>query len=139
MADLNDTVLLDIQGHIAFITLNRPEKPNAFSTVVFEGLDAAFANIADTVRAVVVSGAGKHFCAGLDLSEHQHSTPFGSLLKSRAGHRLFERIRDCGRPVICAMHGAVIGGGMELACSTHIRVADETRRVRAPGAAARGR
>jgi enoyl-CoA hydratase/carnithine racemase len=126
MADRNDTVLLDVQGQIAFITLNRPEKRNAFSAAVFEGLDAAFANIADTVRAVVMSGAGKHFCAGLDLSEHQHSTPFDSLLKSRAGHRLFERIRDCGRPVICAMHGAVIGGGMELACSTHIRVADET-------------
>jgi (methylthio)acryloyl-CoA hydratase len=126
MTESNGPVLLDIQEHIAFVTLNRPEKRNAFSSAVFEGLDAAFGNLTPAVRAVVISGAGKHFCAGLDLAEHQISTPFESVLRSRAGHRLFERIRDCGRPVICALHGAVIGGGLELACCTHIRVADET-------------
>jgi enoyl-CoA hydratase/carnithine racemase len=126
MADLNDSVLLDIQDHIAFITLNRPHKRNAFSATVFEGLDAAFGGLTKAVRAVVINGAGKHFCAGLDLAEHQLSTPFESVLSSRAGHRLFERIRDCGRPVISALHGAVIGGGLELACCTHVRVADET-------------
>src|SRR5882757_5473585 len=126
MTESNGPVLLVIQEHIAFVTLNRPEKRNAFSTAVFEGLDAAFGKLTPAVRAVVISGAGKHFCAGLDLAEHQMSTPFESVLSSRAGHRLFERIRDCGRPVICALHGAVIGGGLELACCTHIRVADET-------------
>jgi enoyl-CoA hydratase/carnithine racemase len=126
MANVNDSVLFEIKDRIAFVTLNRPEKRNAFSKVVFEGLDRAFASLTNSVRAVVISGAGKHFCAGLDLAEHEHSEPFESVLNSRAGHSLFTRIRDCGRPVISAMHGAVIGGGMELVCSTHIRVADET-------------
>ena len=78
------------------------------------------------MRAVVIAGNGTHFCAGLDLAEHQHVPPFQSMLNSREGHRLFGDIQNCGRPVISALHGAVIGGGLELACSTHIRIADKT-------------
>jgi len=89
-------------------------------------LRQAFACLTDDVRAVVIAGNGDHFCAGLDLAEHQHVPPFESMLKSREGHRLFDDIQNCGRPVISALHGAVIGGGLELACSTHIRVAERT-------------
>jgi (methylthio)acryloyl-CoA hydratase len=122
----DDSVLLEIRGRVAIVTLNRVEKRNAFSKRVFDGLDRAFDNLTDEVRAVVVAANGKHFCAGLDLAEHKHAAPFDALFKSRDGHRRFNKIRDCGRPVISAMHGAVIGGGMELVCSTHIRVADTT-------------
>jgi (methylthio)acryloyl-CoA hydratase len=121
---MDQTVLLRVEGRIAIVTLNRPEKRNAFSDKLFLGLRDAFARIPDTVGAVVIHGAGDHFCAGLDLSEHVQVTPFQSVLNSRSAQRLFADIQDCGRPVITAMHGAVIGGGLELACSTHVRVAD---------------
>ena len=109
------------------MTLNRIERHNALSQQLFDGLDMAFDALTDEVRAVVIRANGKHFCAGLDLAEHKHTTPFTAVIKSRTGHRRFNRIRDCRLPVISAMHGAVIGGGMELVCSTHVRVADTRR------------
>jgi enoyl-CoA hydratase/carnithine racemase len=126
MTQSHDVVTYEVRGKTAIITLNRPEKRNAFSQRVFDGFGAAFARITDEVRAVVIAGNGQHFCAGLDLSEHQHVPPFQSMLNSRAWHRLFDDIQNCGRPVISALHGAVIGGGLELASATHIRVADRT-------------
>ncbi|MDP9663469.1 UNVERIFIED_ORG: enoyl-CoA hydratase/carnithine racemase [Pseudomonas cremoricolorata] len=126
MSDSHDFVTFEVRGKTAIVTLNRPEKRNSFSQRIFSGLREAFAQLTDDVRAVVIAGSGDHFCAGLDLSEHQHVPPFESVLRSREGHRLFEDIQSCGRPVITAMQGAVIGGGLELACSTHIRVADRT-------------
>lgn len=122
----SDVVTYEVRGKVAIITLNREEKRNAFSQRIFDGLHEAIGRLSDDVRAVVIAGTGKHFCAGLDLSEHQHVPPFESVLRSRMGHRLFEDIQNCGRPVISALQGAVIGGGLELACSTHIRVADKT-------------
>jgi (methylthio)acryloyl-CoA hydratase len=121
---MDDTVLLRVEGPTAVVTLNRPEKRNAFPERVFDGLRDVFSRIPEPTRAVVINGAGDHFCAGLDLSEHKQSTPFDSVLKSRAAHRLFDDIQNCGKPVIAALHGAVIGGGLELACSAHLRVAD---------------
>ncbi len=114
----------EIRDRTAIVTLNRPEKRNAFSARLFEALAEAFTTLPKEVRAVVLAGAGKHFCAGLDLSEHKVAAPFESVLYSREGHEIFNRIRSCGRPVISAMQGAVIGGGLELVCNTHIRVAE---------------
>lgn len=126
MNDSQNFVTLEVRGTTAIVTLNRPEKRNAFSQRIFNGLKEAFGSLPESVRAVVIAGSGDHFCAGLDLSEHQHVAPYQSVLNSRIGHRLFDDIQNCGRPVISALHGAVIGGGLELACSTHIRVADRT-------------
>jgi len=123
---MESLVRYEIQGRIALISLNRPEKRNAFSAALFYELREAFAALPADVRAVVLAAEGKHFCAGLDLSEHKIAEPFTSVLYSREGHRIFDSIKNCGRPVITALHGAVIGGGLELACCTHIRVADET-------------
>ena len=78
------------------------------------------------VRCVVLAGAGKHFCAGLDLSEHRHREPFDSIFMSRFAHATLDAIQFGGRPVVTAMQGAVIGGGLEVATATHVRVADET-------------
>ena len=124
MANPTDAVLYETDGEIARITLNRPEKRNAFSQTVFDGIRIAIDKLTPDIKAVVVAGNGDHFCAGLDLAEHKRSTPFESVLASRDGHRLFSDLQNCGRPVISAMHGAVIGGGLELVCSTHIRVAE---------------
>ncbi len=113
-------------GRICIVTLNRPEKHNAMSEKMIRGLGDVFRNLGDNIRAVVLHGNGKSYCAGLDLSQHQHREPFESLLFSREGHDCFEAIRLGQRPVIAALHGAVIGGGFEMAACTHVRVADTT-------------
>jgi enoyl-CoA hydratase/carnithine racemase len=78
------------------------------------------------VRAVVLDGEGDHFCAGLDLSELKERDAAQGLHHSRMWHAALERLQLGTVPVIAALHGAVVGGGLELASACHIRVADET-------------
>lgn len=119
-------VLCEIEDRVAVVTINRPDRRNAYSRAIAAGLDKAFSSLPDEVRAVVLTGRGDHFCAGLDLKEHKESEPFDAVLFSRSNHDLLLRMRNCGRPLICAMQGAVIGGGLEIACQAHVRVADST-------------
>ena len=67
---------------------------------------------------------GDHFCAGLDLDEHRRRSPFEAMAHSRLWHRAFDAIEHGQVPVVAALHGAVVGGGLELALATHVRVAD---------------
>jgi (methylthio)acryloyl-CoA hydratase len=97
-------------------------------------LKETFETMADDVRAVVLRGAGPHFCAGLDLAEHRERKPLASIAMSRYAHAVLDAIQFGGRPVISAMHGGVIGGGLEVATSTHIRVADRTTFYQLPEA-----
>lgn len=106
------------------ITLNRPAKRNAVSDRLLQALEAALLATPEGSRVIVLAGEGDHFCAGLDLSEHQHREPFGVMQHSRSWHRIFDRIQNGGIPVVAALHGAVIGGGLELATATHVRVAE---------------
>jgi enoyl-CoA hydratase/carnithine racemase len=106
------------------LTLNRPAKRNAISDRVLAALDAALDRRPEGARVIVLAAAGEHFCAGLDLSEHQHREPFGVMLHSQGWHRVFHRLQHGGIPVIAALRGAVIGGGLELAAATHVRVAE---------------
>lgn len=106
------------------ITLARPAKRNAISDRLLAALEAALVATPEGTRAIILAGEGDHFCAGLDLSEHQHREPFGVMLHSQSWHRIFARIQNGGIPVIAAMQGAVIGGGLELATATHIRIAE---------------
>ena len=106
------------------ITLARPAKRNAISDRLLAALEAALVATPEGTRAIVLAGEGDHFCAGLDLAEHQHREPFGVMQHSQTWHRIFDRIQNGGIPVIAAMQGAVIGGGLELATATHIRVAE---------------
>ncbi|HSW19116.1 MAG TPA: crotonase/enoyl-CoA hydratase family protein [Ramlibacter sp.] len=119
-------VLVDIESDIALLTLNRPHKRNAISLRVVGELCAAFDQLPDTVKAVVLRANGEHFSAGLDLAELAPLSPAEGLLHSRTWYEAFERIQFGKRPVVCAMHGAVVGGGLELASIAHVRVADET-------------
>jgi enoyl-CoA hydratase/carnithine racemase len=85
-----------------------------------------FETLPEGVRAVVLDGEGDHFCAGLDLSELKERDAAQGLHHSRMWHAALERLQLGTVPVIAALHGAVVGGGLELASACHIRVADET-------------
>lgn len=106
------------------ITLARPAKRNAISDRLLAALEKAWDTAPEGTRAVILAGEGEHFCAGLDLSEHQHREPFGVMQHSQGWHRLFNKIQMSGMPVISVLQGAVIGGGLELATATHVRIAE---------------
>ena len=126
MSETEKIFLVERQGPIAIVTLNRPDKRNALSEKLWSELKTTFENFEPDVRCVVLAGAGKHFCAGLDLSEHRHREAFDSIFMSRFAHATLDAIQFGGRPVVTAMQGAVIGGGLEVATATHVRVADPT-------------
>ncbi|MCE2692170.1 MAG: crotonase/enoyl-CoA hydratase family protein [Rubrivivax sp.] len=85
-----------------------------------------FVNLPASFKAVVLSGAGDHFCAGLDLSEVSERTVAEGMTHSRAWHACFDAIQFGPVPVIAVLHGAVVGGGLELASSAHLRVAEDS-------------
>lgn len=114
----------DINGAIATVTLNRPEKRNAVSDEFIAALDAAFTSMSEDVRVIILTGSGGHFCAGLDLSEHVERSAEEGIYHSRKWHAILDNIQFGGRPVISAMEGAVIGGGLEIASATHVRIAE---------------
>jgi len=112
------------QGAVAQVRLARPAKRNAISDELITQLHTAFVNLPSEVRAVVLSGDGEHFCAGLDLSELVERDVAEGVLHSRMWHAAFDAIQFGRVPVIAVLHGAVVGGGLELASSCHIRVAE---------------
>ncbi len=117
---------LETRGDVALIGLNRPEKRNAISDAFIEEMDTAVTWAEQVAKAGVIYGHGPHFCAGLDLAEHVKKTPFEGVHGSRRWHAVFGRIQRGRLPWFSALHGAVVGGGLELASSTHVRVADPT-------------
>ena len=124
--ELPESLKVDRRGQIAILTLNRPEKRNALSDELVLGLTAAFSNIPEGVQAIVLTGAGDHFSGGLDLNELKESNIVESFETSKIGQQLNNTVQFCKVPVVSVLHGAVIGGGLELAAATHIRVAEET-------------
>ena len=118
-----ENILLSIEDGIAHLRLNRPAKRNAVNNGLLKDIEAALDGLGADATVVVISGEGAHFSAGLDLSEHQVRTPFEVLQHSQWWHRVFHKVQFGGRPVVAALHGAVVGGGLELATSTHVRVA----------------
>lgn len=115
--------LLD-DGDIAVLRLERPEKRNAVNDGLISSLGRFFDTPPAGATVVVLHGAGDHFSAGLDLGEHKSRDSFGVMQHSQLWHRVFDRIQFGGLPVVTAMHGGVIGGGLELATATHVRVAE---------------
>ena len=111
---------------IAVVRLTRPAKRNALSDSLVLSIRDAFDNLPGTVRAAVLAGEGEHFCAGLDLAELKDRDAGEGLRHSRMWHAALERVQYGPVPVVAALQGAVVGGGLELASACHIRVADET-------------
>jgi enoyl-CoA hydratase/carnithine racemase len=122
----NKDIQLEIHDEVAVIRLNRAAKRNALSDSLVLQVRNTFENLPSTVRAAVLDGAGDHFCAGLDLSELKERDAGAGLLHSRMWHAALEEVQYGPVPVIAALHGAVVGGGLELAAACHVRVADMT-------------
>lgn len=114
------------QQEIAVIRLTRGAKRNALNDGLILALRDVFEKMPASVRAAVIDGEGEHFCAGLDLSELKDRDAGQGLFHSRMWHAALECVQYGPVPVIAALHGAVVGGGLELASACHIRVADES-------------
>jgi len=123
-ADPSALLRIETAGPVLTVGLNRPAKRNALNDGIILAIQDCFANLPDGIGAVVIHGIGEHFSSGLDLSELTEHDATGGLLHSQMWHRVFDRIQYCRVPVIAALKGAVIGGGLELACAAHIRVAE---------------
>ena len=119
-----DLLQVQISGPVLHVRLNRPAKRNSISDEMLAQLHTVFVNLPKDTRVAVISGAGDHFCAGLDLSEVTERNVTEGMSHSRAWHACFEQIQLGRVPVIAVLHGAVVGGGLELASSAHLRVAE---------------
>lgn len=121
-----DDIQLEMNGAVAVIRLKRPAKRNALSDGLILALKHTFSNLPPETRAAVIDGEGEHFCAGLDLSELQERDAGQGVHHSRMWHAALDAIQQGPVPVVAALHGAVVGGGLELASACHIRVADDS-------------
>jgi len=129
MTNNNPDLSLSLRGEqseVAVITLNRATKRNALNDALILAIRDAFQNLPKSVRAAVINGNGDHFCAGLDLSELSERDAGEGVLHSRMWHAALDCVEKGTVPVVAALHGAVVGGGLELASACHIRVADES-------------
>ena len=117
---------LEHSGAVLHIRLNRPAKRNSISDALLAQLHTVFINMPASIKAAVISGEGGHFCAGLDLSEVSERNVAEGMQHSRAWHACFDAIQFGPVPVVAVLHGAVVGGGLELASSAHLRVAEDS-------------
>jgi enoyl-CoA hydratase/carnithine racemase len=124
VADSSGLLRIETVGAVLTIGLNRPAKRNALNDGIILAIGECFSNLSDDIGAVVIHGVGDHFSSGLDLSELTDHDATGGLIHSQMWHRVFDRIQYSRVPVIAVLKGAVIGGGLELACAAHIRVAE---------------
>lgn len=123
--DANEEVLkIEIDGPLATLTMNRPAKRNAMCDELLDAIDTFFHRPPEGVRVVILTGTAGHYCSGLDLSEHVARDAEGTMRHSRNWHRVMDAIQFSGLPVVSAIFGAAIGGGLELAASTHVRIAE---------------
>ena len=133
---MNDRVTITIDGGIADVRLNRADKMNALDPAMFEGLNAAIAQLAEMkqVRVVVLSGEGKAFCAGLDMASMAGGGSGNDLAKrshglANAAQNVAWGWRQLPMPVIAAIHGVAMGGGFQVLSGADIRIAHPATRM----------
>lgn len=124
-----ETILYDISDSIATITLHRPQAYNAFTKQMNKDITAALrvASKAEDVRCIVITGSGKAFCSGQDLSEVDENTNHGTFLRTRY-HPMLQEMNDTPKPIIAAVNGIAAGAGMSFALAADFRlVTPETK------------
>ncbi len=114
------------RGRVAVLRLNRPRKRNALDDETVLGIETFFTALPDDIGAVVLAGEGEHFSAGLDLTELEERNVTQGIAHSGLWHRAFEKIQFGKAPVVAVLHGAVVGGGLELAAAAHVRLAERS-------------
>jgi len=128
---MSDTLITyQLEGNVALIGLNRPDKRNAINDELVNQLRAAVVRAHDEANVGVLFGHGPNFCAGLDLAEALKRAT-GQIQQPRKRkrhnwHEVFDQIARGPIPFVAALHGAVVGGGLELATAAHLRVCDDT-------------
>lgn len=131
-----ENILLELKGAVATLTVNRPNQLNALNTATIEALSNALDQLRNdkNIRAVVLTGAGdKAFVAGADIKEFAHfSVEEGRRLSAEGHQKLFNKVENMNKPVIAAVNGYALGGGLELAMSAHLRVASTEARLGLP-------
>src|SRR5438477_1697225 len=130
----SESIVLDVNGPVATITLNRPEVRNAFNLATWKALRHAIENVAEKreVRAIVIKGAGdKAFAAGADVKEFE--THRSNVLQSQGYSKILdsalEAVMEAPQPVIAMIRGYCVGGGCELANACDIRIGAEDARI----------
>ena len=126
----------DVADRIATITVNRPDKLNALNDATIAELGVAIdeAIARDDVAGVILTGAGRSFVAGADISELASQSPLGAQRRARAGQAIFRRFETSPKPTIAAINGFALGGGCELAMACHLRVANDKAKLGQPEA-----
>ncbi|SHN56014.1 enoyl-CoA hydratase-related protein [Desulfitobacterium chlororespirans] len=128
-------ILVDYQEQIALVTINRPKALNALNTLTLQELSQVVDDLANNslVRVVILTGSGeKAFVAGADIAEMNTKTPLEARLFSQLGQKLMNQIESLPQPVIAAINGFALGGGLELAMACDIRLAGENARFGQP-------
>ncbi len=130
-----ENILTKIKDGILYVTLNRPKQLNALNKAVFSEIESIFTEIAtkDEVKSVIITGSGeKAFAAGADIKEFANFNVEQGKELAANGQRIFKIIETFNKPVIAAVNGFALGGGLELAMSCHIRIASENARFGQP-------
>jgi len=130
-----ENLLIERDGGVLVVTINRPEKLNALNTKTVTELGQVMdeAGSDSAVKAIVLTGSGeKSFVAGADINELAVQTPVSGREHARSGQRVFDRIERLGKPVIAAVNGFALGGGCELAMACTLRIASDTAKFGQP-------
>ena len=129
-------IIVDIESYIGLVTINRPSKLNALNEGTIKELHKAFAHLEKdkNVKVIILTGTGeKAFVAGADISEFANfSIKQGKKLASKGQELLFDFVENLSTPVIAAVNGFALGGGLELAMSCHFRIASDNAKMGLP-------
>ena len=127
-------ITLTVENRIATLTVNRPDKLNALNDATIAELGRAIDEVRERedIGGLIVTGAGRAFVAGADISELSSQTPTIAKARARAGQEIFRRFETSPKQVIAAVNGFALGGGCELALACHIRIASDKAKFGQP-------
>ncbi|RLB74253.1 MAG: crotonase [Deltaproteobacteria bacterium] len=128
-----ETIKVTHAGRVATVTLNRPQNLNAFTTAMVSELEKELVLIRDNpeIRAVMIAGSGKAFCAGVDIQEKPYN-PLNARIFLKNFNRMLKMVESLPQPTVAVLHGGVVAGGLELALACTFRIAAENAKMGLP-------